>query len=162
MYALELTRTDNPKLSQYIDSLLNDGRKIIEKDMSNRIECAKKSKRTKMKTYCVINPNFDIHPIYTNKNAVDDYLRVTFTRLRTSSHRLRIETGRWSRLAPEKRVCRCGEVQTECHALTECPLVEDIRERYGCQRIDFHSFMCDDKATYELLMLYEILGVLES
>ena len=56
-----------------------------------------------------------------------EHLRISFSRLRLGSHRLRIETGRWSRLPREDRKCPCGGVQDECHAVLECPLTSDLR-----------------------------------
>ena len=54
----------------------------------------------------------------------------SFTRLRLSSHRLRIETGRWSRIPRENRLCACGVIQDEAHAIQVCPNVGHIRQRY--------------------------------
>ncbi len=42
---------------------------------------------------------------------------VACTRIRLSSHRLRVETGRWDRIPFENRTCLCGAVQTEEHVL---------------------------------------------
>ena len=162
MHSVSITRSDNPVMTQYIDSLLHNEEDIIDIDIQNRMTRVERSKRTKLIMYRSINPTFEIHPIYKDKCGVDDYLRIAFTRFRTSSHRLRIETGRWARIAPERRLCQCGNgVQTEKHVLCNCELVHRIRERYGCSTIDFKAFMREDKANYELLMLYEMLNVLE-
>ena len=76
---------------------------------------------------------------------MDDFLRIAFTRLRTSSHRLKIETGRWSRVPREMRVCQCGEgVQTEEHVLVGCNLTKGIQERYGESNVCFKTFMNDN------------------
>ena len=57
---------------------------------------------------------------------IPDYLRITFTRFRLSSHRLRVEVGRWSRTPREERVCACGTgVQDEFH-LFQCPRVRHL------------------------------------
>ena len=93
---------------------------------------------------------------------MDDFLRIAFTRLRTSSHRLKIETGRWSRVPREMRVCQCGEgVQTEEHVLVGCNLTKGIRERYGESNVCFKTFMNDKKSKTQLSMLHEILDFLE-
>ena len=114
-------------------------------------------------TYCSINPTFELHSIYLNSNEpLDDYLRIAFTRFRTSSHRLKVETGRWSRLPRERRLCKCGMgVQTEEHALVECELVEPIKEKYGISVQCFSSFMSLNKSKAQLQMLHEILKMLE-
>ena len=51
-----------------------------------------------------------------------------FTRSRLSSHRLKIETGRWARIEPEDRLCMCGQIQTEEHVLLYCVLTDHIRD----------------------------------
>ena len=78
---------------------------------------------------------------------------------RVSSHRLRIETGRWARIAREDRLCPCGDaVQDEKHAIAECTLVNDIREKYGRDIIDFTSFMNLKHNKSDLSMLSEIIS----
>ena len=94
--------------------------------------------------------------------TVDDYLRIAFTRLRTSSHRLKVETGRWSRIPRERRLCKCGMgVQTEKHVLVECELAEPIKQKYGLSVECFDVFMSSKKSKAQLHMLHEILNVLE-
>ena len=47
---------------------------------------------TKFTAYCKINPDLATHPLYTSRfEYLEDNLRISFTRLRLSSHRLRIE-----------------------------------------------------------------------
>ena len=59
-------------------------------------------------------------------SAIPDYLRINFTRYRLSSHRLRVEIGRWSRTPHDQRTCLCSTgVQDEIH-IFDCPLVKDI------------------------------------
>ena len=55
--------------------------------------------------------------------------RVEVTRFRTSSHRLKIETGRWSRIARERRLCDCGQemIQDEIHVIESCRHLSDLR-----------------------------------
>ena len=129
MHVLRLTRSKNAKMSSYLESLSNCD-DFVKADKSARAERARSSTRTKTVTYCSINPTFELHPIYQNsKDPLDDYLRIAFTRFRTSSHRLKVETGRWSRLPRERRLCKCEMgVQTEEHALVECELVEPSKK----------------------------------
>ena len=50
---------------------------------------------TKFQTYRALKPNLDPHSLYIkNAPVTPDYLQITFTRYRLSSHRLRIEMGR--------------------------------------------------------------------
>ena len=160
MHVLRLTMARNTKMAAYITSLTTCA-DFIEADRRERIDRVQSSTRTKSATYTSINPSFEIHPIYQQGGeavAVDDYLRIAFTRLRTSSHRLKIETGRWSRIPRERRLCQCGEdVQTEEHVLAHCELTRGIREKYG-QRIDcFRTFMKCEKSKAQLHMVHEIL-----
>ena len=162
MHALRLTRSKNARMSSYIESLSNCD-DFVKADKCAREERARLSTRTKTVTYCSINPTFELHSIYLNSNEpLDDYLRIAFTRFRTSSHRLKVETGRWSRLPRERRFCKCGMgVQTEEHALVECELVEPIKEKYGISVQCFSSFMSLNKSKAQLQMLHEILKLLE-
>ena len=164
MHVLRLVIANNSKMSAYIDSLkLNTSHDFIEVDRCDRIERIRSSSRTKCATYSTINPSFEIHPIYhQGVEAVDDYLRIAFTRFRTSSHRLKIETGRWSRIPRERRLCQCGEgVQTEEHILVGCNMTKGIREKYGEGNVCFGSFMKDKKSKAQLCMLHEILDSVE-
>ena len=95
---------------------------------------------TKMNTYVnTLNTTMSVHPIYTTNVYIPDFQREAFTRLRLMSHNLRIETGRWSRIPPERRVCPCDNTQsqTESHVLIDCTLTENIRLRYST--LDFSN-----------------------
>lgn len=50
--------------------------------------------------------------------------------------KLRIETGRWERLAREKRVCECGcgEVEDERHVMMECDRWKEMRQEMEEER----------------------------
>ena len=117
---------------------------------------------TKATTYCNINPDLSVHSVYCTDGIVEDDFRIAFTRLRLSSHRLRIETGRWARIPRERRVCQCGEaVQSEKHVLCECNLVEHLRREYNNEDIDFHNFMTTPKTKQQLAMVMRILNFYE-
>ena len=95
---------------------------------------------TKFSTYCIeLNPSLEMHEVYKGSVYIPDYLRVSFSRLRLMSHNLKIETGRWSRIPREARVCICSRnvVQDECHVLLECPVSLHIRGMYS--QLDFTS-----------------------
>ena len=63
---------------------------------------------------------------------IPDYHRESFSRIRLMSHNLKIETGRWSRIPRERRMCHCdnNHLQTEAHVLIDCVLTLNIRLRY--------------------------------
>jgi hypothetical protein len=55
--------------------------------------------------------------------------------LRTGSHQLRVETGRWERpmVSRDERFCqRClsGEVDDEHHMVFDCPALEEVRVQH--------------------------------
>ena len=59
--------------------------------------------------------------------------RVAFARLVTSSHRLKVETGRWTRpVTPvEERLCdQCQKLDDEYHFLLECNKFSVLRTRF--------------------------------
>ena len=88
---------------------------------------------TKFSNYCSrLNPGLSVSPVYTTEVYIPDYQRTSFTRLRVMSHRLKVETGRWSRIPATQRVCDCdgASVQDEEHVLTACPRTQHLRQRY--------------------------------
>ena len=94
---------------------------------------AKPQSATKYVTYrSKLNPSLSTHPIYTCKSHIPDYMRQAFTRIRLMSHNLKIETGRWSRIPMESRVCSCANniTQTEEHVLLYCPISNNCRLKY--------------------------------
>ena len=60
--------------------------------------------------------------------------RIALSRLRTSSHRLEIEAGRWSRPVRKpiaERLCfLCNTLEDEFHFILECPVYSDFRSQY--------------------------------
>ena len=75
-----------------------------------------------------------------------------------SSHYLKIETGRWSRIPREQRLCDCGSVQSEIHVLLSCPLLQYLRISYG--DLDFSSIdnlMNTDNHPYLAKYIHEVL-----
>ena len=87
---------------------------------------------TRAATYRSINPDFQVHPVYSSTDYIEEKKRITFTRFRLSSHRLKVETGRWSRIPRENRLCGCGAgaIQDEIHVLLNCVKTDGIREKY--------------------------------
>ena len=162
MHVLRLTMSNNTTMAAYIRSLQTCPN-FIDADKRARIERVRSSTRTKSATCASINRTFEIHPVYQlGVEAVDNYLRIAFTRFRTSSHRLKVETGRWSRIPRERRLFQCGEgIQTEKHMLVECELTRGIREKYGQTINSFETFMTSEKSKAQLHMLHEILALFE-
>ena len=71
-----------------------------------------------------------------------DYLEVVtikkfrnaLSKLRMSSHRLEVETGRWARpnaIPFAERLCKiCNKLEDEFHFILECPVYSDLRKLY--------------------------------
>ena len=162
MHMVRITQVKNRKMSAYLEALQNCD-DFVANDLSERIARVRTSQRTKSITYYAMNPTMDVHPIYQCLEPVDDYLRMAFTRFRTSSHRLRIETGRWSRTPRERRTCQCGEgIQSEEHVLVNCSLTTPIRQKYGIEIDCFQTFVSTSKTKAELKKVHEILKFFEN
>ena len=110
---------------------------------------------TRFSTYLMMNPELDNHPIYGLCEYIPDSRRIAFTRLRLSSHRLRIETGRWTRTPREQRLCVCdGSIQDEIHALFHCARSEHIRDAFNISEMPLvELFQSDQRTLCELLYL---------
>ena len=98
-----------------------------KEEIKMSIRSASSSRRI---TYLEINQELAVHDMYMSYPIIPEVHRIAASRLRLGAHRLKIETGRWSRLPRELRLCTCGEVQTELHALCQCPLTQHIRDLY--------------------------------
>ena len=70
-----------------------------------------------------------IHKVYVDP-TVPEYDRKAFSQIRLGSHFLKIATGRWARIERERRLCQCGQMQTEQHVLLHCPMTQSIRARH--------------------------------
>ena len=59
--------------------------------------------------------------------------RIAYTRLLTSSHRLRVETGRWEKPRPtprHQRICYiCKKLDDEYHFVLECQALQNLRKQ---------------------------------
>jgi len=125
MFAMELIK--NSKMEKYIHNIISE--EHIETGIESLKQSVRNSQKTKMKTYVNLNPSLSVHPVYVIKDAsIQEYLRTVFSRCRLSSHKLKIETGRWARIEQEKRLCLCGNIQTEEHVLLHCVLTYHIRD----------------------------------
>ena len=62
-----------------------------------------------------------------------DCNRIAYTRLLTSSHRLRVETGRWEKPRPtprHQRICYiCKKLDDEYHFVLECQALQNLRKQ---------------------------------
>ena len=59
--------------------------------------------------------------------------RKSLVKLRISSHKLRIETGRYDKIPRDERLCslcNCNKIEDETHFLLDCPSYSSIRDRF--------------------------------
>ena len=90
------------------------------------------SNKSKMVTYTDLNPTLKKPCLYTQD--VPEHVRIKITRLRLSSHNLKIETGRWSRLPNETERIRdkysLNNVNTvsvlKCSTMTDIWFTNDV------------------------------------
>ena len=149
--AVNLARNVKSPMGRFINSIntAQDPQQILEES----IECVRNKTRqstsTRLITYRSINPSLSKHPVYTYL-GIPEADRIAFTRLRLSSHYLRIETGRWSRLERNSRKCICGAVQTEEHVVISCPETESLRQEYSMLTFTDISSLMDSTDLYSL------------
>ena len=128
-YVLNLIQMEDPTMWNNIQKVINieNHTKLFNDDLRTNIQ---NNDSRRPSTYKSLNPQLSVHELYTSKSVfIPDNLRINFTRLRLSSHRLRVETGRWSDTPRDKRVCVCGTFQDEEHVLV-CSLNTDILRNY--------------------------------
>ena len=163
MHAINIVKELNKPVWSYIESLLN-GDNFLNTELDSMKEAIINAppSATRMQTYHSLNPGLEVHPIYTDYNVtVPDYLRITFTRFRISSHMLRIETGRWSRTPRDGRLCHCGlSIQDEAHVFV-CPLVRNIADSFSKPCRTPKEFF-KDTTPEDLMVLHKILDTLSN
>ena len=128
-----LAEEANTPCAKYVKELLQEV-DTPQHEMAKVQERIRNSERTKSVTYkAEINPNLKVHNVYSCKTStIPEHHRLAFTQLRLSAHNLAIETGRWSRIPREERLCVCGQIQTENHILAVCEKTEHIRRSTTC------------------------------
>ena len=127
--ALSLARTSNLNAHRYMNAVKNE-QNIIANDIEIRKDRLRNAEGTKFKLYVEMNPELSKHKLY-EEYEVNDSKRVDFSRFRLSSHRLKVETGRWARIDRNRRLCSCSaNIQDEHHVLRECALSEEVRNQY--------------------------------
>jgi ribosomal protein L31 len=144
----ELCRRGDTAAFRYIQRI----RGYVFDATERRIESMRNSTKTKTKTYMTINPSCSVHPMYTStERFIADYQRIEVTRFRLGSHRLKVETGRWSRIPANLRLCTCGvnEVQDEAHVVYRCAFTSELRVKYEVDEgKPLHEILADVNNVY--------------
>ena len=145
------------------DYIHNDVKDLNEARLE-MIQSVLTSNSSRRLTYKQINPHFSISALYTDKHTIKEQHRVAYTRFRLSAHSLACETGRWNRrgrgrIPLEERLCSCGQVQTETHVITSCPLSQHLRDLYSFSNFKdlFENLPLNVscEAVFDVLSLYE-------
>ena len=129
---IDLAQQKKSPMGQYLKYILHNGKDYdyIAEGIESARNSILNSTTTHRVTYRELNPELVNCEIYSRTANIPEYTRIACTRMRLSSHYLRIETGRWSRIPRENRLCICGQIQTEQHVLMECTHTETIREQF--------------------------------
>ena len=121
------------KRIQTLENMPNNQKEIFMNELRARVST---SDSTRRKTYIEINPSMKTCGILQRHDpSVKEYHRISMTRLRLGSHHLKVETGRWARIPLERRLCSCGDIQTETHVLLHCRNSQHLRWHLQYQTI---------------------------
>ena len=124
------------EISQNASSLSLPKIKIIVKNQIRKkficswLNTKEKNSSGKLDSYVKLKNNFQCEEYLTLINNFE--FRRGITRLRISSHRLKIETGRYIGLERDKRICeKCNlnVVENEIHFLIDCPFYKEKRTK---------------------------------
>ena len=161
MFALRLTEIGNKPMYKRIMEV-RDSRDHFSVDLAVRQNAIRQKNGSKYATYVNLNPNLETPSLYTSQHPFPDNLRISFTRFRTSSHRLRVELGRWCRTPREQRTCGCGSgaIQDEAHVF-ECVHTRAVRNAAGFNEGDGFVKLFANPDVKNLKMLKECLRILE-
>ena len=166
MHTLDFMKDNSPGLYNHIHELLQNTEYLVKdrENLCSRLQQMPPEK-TKLRLYLTLNPDLSLHPLYQvsdGKDVIEDNLRISFTRLRLCSHRLRSETGRWCGISADQRFCpHCDDsIQNEEHIL-QCPSTLDIRAKYSIDTTDLHTFLSNPSKT-DLICLKQCLKLLQS
>lgn len=125
------------KIIERQDDIESSRRKMMKNYKLNRGQDSRHNKpstQTYQFIHCIIKKN---------TVNIEDHLRITFTRFWLSSHRLRMQMGRWSRTPSEQRVCLSNAgIQDEKHVLL-CPRTQVIHAKYGHNSTELNSLFVD-------------------
>lgn len=127
--SMELTKQEINKLIRQ-DLTQNDTRRT----WTEPVQClGKKTAFYKENFLRLTEDGFIVRPEYMDTH-LSFGIRCAIGQIRTSSHQLEVETGRYSGIPPEKRICRiCHyEPETEEHHICRCTAFYEIRGRFHC------------------------------
>ena len=122
---------ENENLCHYYMNIPGDNAISNIRDRKSRIEVADQTMCVRYRTLI----GFSYAPILY-QSCLDDELRKVITRWRLSSHKLKIETGRYTvpkTLLVNRKCKMCGVIEDEQHAIYECDAHRLIRDKFKNQ-----------------------------
>jgi hypothetical protein len=158
--AYKIAQSFKTPMYKYIKRILNSENSFVQTEMERIKTNVLNSTSTKRTEYLKINPNLRTPTMYLSVLNIPEHYRRAFTRMRLSSHKLKIETGRWARIDKESRVCTCDgvSVQNEEHVTLFCPRTKHARIAYcSCTSLYQHY---ETHTDFELCK--ESYGILDS
>ena len=130
-------------------------------DLASRFQCSKQDPASKIRNIMErhykelwlqsiqCNNKLRTFKRFKHEFKLENYLlheslenRKNLTRLRISSHKLAVETGRYINIALNERLCQlceCNAVEDEYHFVMNCPFYENLRSEL---KQSFDSFTC--------------------
>ena len=125
--AIKLAIEAKTNSSKMLTTLINSPSSFASQNLATVKQRVINATTTKRREYLNINPHLQQSEVYQDF-SISEHHRVSYSRIRQGSHRLKIETGRWARIQRENRICPCGnEVQNEEHVLLRCPRTNHLR-----------------------------------
>ena len=118
----------SPCLRSYYENINDKNVDTNIAERNTRVETSEQSMCIRYKTLVGMRYSETLY-----NSCLDDTKRTTITRWRLSSHRLKVETGRYTRPVTERenRLCDvCKVVEDENHAIYVCSVHRLIREKY--------------------------------
>ena len=147
---------------RFLEKILNPA---VRNQQSSLVENLRNATTSKAAMYKRINPDLSLHKAYTTTEYVNERERLAFTKFRLSSHHLKIETGRWARIAADDRICDCGQgVQDESHVLFACPKTASVRQRFGVNDgvfSDIGELMCSMEVPKLVTFIFECMRIFD-
>lgn len=152
---------ETPNLCEYYRNISDNNSIQSINDRKRRIETSEQTMSMRYRSIIGFS-----YPSTLYNSCLDDEKRKIITRWRLSSHKLHIETGRYTnpKTVKENRTCRvCDNIEDEHHAIFKCKANRIIRDRFR-SKLDLSSeniqtFLNPDtieKATYLSAFLNEI------
>ena len=119
------------------------------------------SEEGKLRTYKLFKQSFGIEPYL--ENLYDKNLRRCLTSFRISTHRLRIERGRYCGEKPEDRLCgSCNVVENEIHFLCECNKYDTFRLKMLDNKSASNISPLDHERTFIKLMTSSDINIIKA